>query len=39
MFRSCDFTGADLSFANVIAANFFGCVGLNPEQAGMQFGG
>lgn len=39
IFRNCDFTGADLSFANVIAADFTGCTGLDPEQPGMQFGG
>jgi uncharacterized protein YjbI with pentapeptide repeats len=39
VFRNCDFTGADLSFANVIAADFTGCIGLDPEQPGMQFGG
>jgi uncharacterized protein YjbI with pentapeptide repeats len=39
IFRNCDFTGADLSFANVVAADFTGCVGLDPEQPGMQFGG
>ena len=38
IFMNCDFTGADLSFANVVAASFSGCVGLDPEQPGMQFG-
>jgi uncharacterized protein YjbI with pentapeptide repeats len=37
-FQNCDFTGADLSFANVVSAQFPGCVGLDPEQPGMQFG-
>lgn len=37
-FQNCDFTGADLSFANVVGARFPGSVGLNPDQPGMQFG-
>jgi uncharacterized protein YjbI with pentapeptide repeats len=37
-FTNCNFTGADLSFANVVAARFFDCVGLDPDQPGMQFG-
>jgi uncharacterized protein YjbI with pentapeptide repeats len=39
IFRNCDFTGADLAYANVVAADFTGCVGLDAEQPGMKFGG
>jgi hypothetical protein len=38
IFTNCNFTGADLSFADVRSSRFQGCIGFDPEQPGMQFG-